>query len=48
MGIRTVIVESDFKQNYDGFFWSIGGNIFIDKIFIDLFKKKKSAAIPQK
>lgn len=40
IGIRTVIVESDFKQNYDGFFWSIGGVVYIDRIFGDFFKKK--------
>lgn len=43
IGIRTVVVESDFKQNYDGFFWSIGGAIYIDRIFADLTRKKKPA-----
>jgi len=44
IGIRTVIVETDFKQNYDGFFWSIGGVVYIDRIFADLSKKKKPVA----
>jgi hypothetical protein len=48
IGIRTVIVESDFKQNYDGFFWSIGGIVYVDRILGDLFKKKKPiASIPK-
>lgn len=48
IGIRTVIVESDFKQNYDGFFWSIGGIVYVDRIIGDLFKKKKPAdSIPK-
>lgn len=41
LGIRTVIVDSDFKQSYDGVFWSIGSAIFIDRIFTDITKKKK-------
>ena len=48
LGIRTVIKDSDFKQSYDGVFWSVGSAIFIDKIFSDIAKKKKTVkSIPK-
>ncbi len=41
IGLRKTIFETDLKYNYDGWYWSIGSAIFIDKIFSDLKKKKK-------
>jgi hypothetical protein len=41
-GLRKTIFESDLKSNYDGWYWSIGGAIFIDKIFADIKAKKTS------
>jgi len=45
LGLRKTIFESDLKYNYDGWYWSIGGAIFIDKIFTDAkeHKRKKLA-----
>jgi hypothetical protein len=46
-GMRMVILESDFKENYNGFYWSIGSAIYIDRIFSDISnKKKKKKAAP--
>jgi hypothetical protein len=36
IGIRKVIYQSEFRENFDGWYWSIGGAIFIDKIFTDI------------
>ena len=48
LGIRTVIKDSDFKQSYDGVFWSVGSAIFIDRIFTDIAKRKKTVkSIPK-
>jgi hypothetical protein len=44
IGVRKVLFENDFKQNYDGYYWSIGTAIFIDRIFTDIFGKKKKVA----
>lgn len=46
IGLRKAIFESDLKYNFDGWYWSIGSAIFIDKIFNDLSgkNKKKTAA----
>lgn len=41
IGVRKTIFESDLRYNYDGWYWSIGSAIFIDKIFTDIFKKRK-------
>lgn len=41
VGMRTVILDSDFKQNYDGFFYSLGTAIYIDRIFTDISGKRK-------
>lgn len=41
VGMRTVILDSDFKQNYDGFFYSIGTAIYIDRVFTDISGKRK-------
>ncbi len=46
IGIRKTIFESDLKYNYDGWYWSIGTAIFIDKIFSDIFKKNKREVSP--
>ena len=46
IGLRKAIFESDLKYNFDGWYWSIGSAIFIDKIFSDIARKnkKKTAA----
>jgi len=41
-GLRKTIFESDLKNNFDGWYWSIGGAIFIDKILADIKAKKTS------
>ena len=51
-GLRKTIFESDLRSDFDGWYWSIGGAIFIDKIFADakakkLLKKAELAAIPK-
>lgn len=47
-GLRKTIFESDLKNNFDGWYWSIGGAIFLDKILADAKAKKlkKLAAKP--
>lgn len=40
VGMRRVILESDFQANYNGFFYSIGTAIYIDRIFTDITRKK--------
>lgn len=45
IGLRKAVFESDLKYNYDGWYWSIGTAIFIDKIYSDIKygrNKKKS------
>jgi len=44
IGLRKTVFETDLKYNYDGWYWSIGSAIFIDKIFTDLKNKKKRKA----
>ena len=41
LGLRKAIFESDLKYNFDGWYWSIGSAVFIDKIFADFAGKKK-------
>ncbi len=41
IGLRKAILESDLKYNFDGWYWSIGSAIFIDKIFADITGKSK-------
>lgn len=41
VGLRKSVFNSDLKYNYDGWYWSIGSAIFIDKIFADLKGKNK-------
>ncbi|GAC1441292.1 MAG: hypothetical protein NVSMB63_08750 [Sediminibacterium sp.] len=41
IGLRKALFESNLKYNYDGWYWSIGSAVFIDKIFSDVFGKKK-------
>lgn len=36
IGLRKAVFESDLKYNFDGWYWSIGTAIFIDKIFSDI------------
>ncbi len=45
VGMRTVILDSDFKENYDGFFYSLGTAIYIDRIFTDISGKKKKKQV---
>lgn len=49
IGLRKAVFESDLKYNYDGWYWSIGGAIFLDKIVTDMKKNKakKSAVAAQ-
>ena len=49
VGMRTVIYDTDLKQNYSGFYYSLGTAIYIDRIFTDISgkkKQKKAAATP--
>lgn len=41
IGLRKAVFESDLKYNFDGWYWSIGSAVFIDRIFTDLWGKKK-------
>jgi len=41
IGMRKVIFQSEFRENFDGWYWSIGGAIFIDKIFTDISSGRK-------
>lgn len=40
IGLRKAVFESDLRYNYDGWYWSIGGAVFLDKILSDLKRKK--------
>jgi len=44
IGIRKAIFNSDLRYNYDGWYWSIGSAVFLDKIFTDIAGKKKKHA----
>ncbi len=44
LGLRKAVFNSDLKYNYDGWYWSIGSAVFIDKIFADLKGKNKKSA----
>ena len=44
IGLRKAVFESDLKYNYDGWYWSIGTAIFIDKIFSDMKYGRKGKA----
>ena len=51
-GLRKTIFESDLKNNFDGWYWSVGSAIFIDKMFADAKANKQRrqaalAAIPK-
>lgn len=41
IGLRKAVFNSDLKYNYDGWYWSIGSAVFLDKIFSDISGKKK-------
>ncbi len=45
IGLRKAIFESDLKYNFDGWYWSIGSAVFIDKIFADLAAGKKKPVV---
>lgn len=36
IGLRKAVFESDLKYNFDGWYWSIGTAIFLDKIYSDI------------
>ena len=36
IGLRKAVFESDLKYNFDGWYWSIGTAIFLDKIISDI------------
>ncbi len=42
IGIRRVILDGNFNENYNGLYWSIGTAIYIDRIFSDIKKKRES------
>ncbi len=44
IGLRKAVFESDLKYNFDGWYWSVGSAVFIDKILNDLSGKKKKKA----
>lgn len=44
LGLRKAVFNSDLKYNYDGWYWSIGSAVFIDKIFTDLKGKNRKKA----
>ena len=44
IGLRKAVFNSDLKYNYDGWYWSIGSAVFLDKIISDIGKKKRLAA----
>lgn len=41
IGMRKVWIDRNYRQNYDGMYWSIGTAIFIDRIFTDISKKRR-------
>ena len=41
IGMRKTIAADHFKNNYDGWYWSIGSAIFVDRIFTDVFNRRK-------
>ncbi len=43
IGLRKAVFESDLKYNFDGWYWSIGTAIFLDKIFADIKSGRKRA-----
>lgn len=45
VGTRQVIIDSDFKENLDRFYWSIGTAIYVDRIFSDISGKKKKSTL---
>ncbi len=46
IGLRKAVFNSDLKYNYDGWYWSIGSAVFLDKIISDLAggKRRRAAA----
>jgi hypothetical protein len=40
-GYRYCILENEFQTDYDGFFWSISGSIFLDRVVDDIHYWKK-------
>jgi len=44
IGLRKAVFNSDLKYNYDGWYWSIGSAVFLDKIFLDLAAGKRRRA----
>ncbi len=48
IGLRKTIFETDLKYNYDGWYWSIGGAFFVDKVFADMKARKQQKLAAQK
>jgi hypothetical protein len=44
-GLRKTVFNSDLQYNYDGWYWSAGVKVFIDKIFRDISGKNKKVSI---
>lgn len=44
IGLRKAVFNSDLKYNYDGWYWSIGSAVFLDKIISDLAAGKRRRA----
>jgi hypothetical protein len=42
-GLRKTIFESDLRSGFDGWYWSIGGAVFLDKMVADLKGHKKKS-----
>lgn len=47
IGLRKAVFNSDLRYNYDGWYWSIGSAVFLDKIITDIAGKKKKKEISQ-
>ncbi len=44
-GLRKTVFNSDLQYNYDGWYWSAGLKIFIDKIFNDISRKNNKIIV---
>jgi hypothetical protein len=44
-GYRTTIYLQDKQYNYNGFYWSLSGAIFLDRLFDDYHAWKRQRAI---
>lgn len=46
IGLRSTLTASVLRQNYQAFYWSIGGAVFLDRIYTDLRGKKHQQTKP--